>query len=69
MLLWLAKLLAEDLTFFNVFTYLTLRAILASISALAIALLIGPWMIAKLSRDQIGQVVRDDAETEAPQPT
>ncbi len=60
MLLWLAKLLAEDLTFFNVFTYLTLRAILASISALAIALLIGPWMIAKLSRDQIGQVVRDD---------
>jgi phospho-N-acetylmuramoyl-pentapeptide-transferase len=60
MLLWLAKLLAEDVTFFNVFTYLTLRAILASISALAIALLIGPWMIARLSRDQIGQVVRDD---------
>ncbi len=60
MLLWLAKSFAEDVTFFNVFTYLTLRAILASISALAIALLIGPWMIAKLSRDQIGQVVRDD---------
>jgi len=60
MLLWLAKSFAEDVTFFNVFTYLTLRAIFASISALAIALLIGPWMIAKLSRDQIGQVVRDD---------
>jgi phospho-N-acetylmuramoyl-pentapeptide-transferase len=60
MLLWLAKILAEDVTVLRVFTYLTLRAILASISALAIALLIGPWMIAKLSRDQIGQVVRDD---------
>jgi len=60
MLLWLARLLAEDVTFFRAFTYLTLRAILAAISALAIALLIGPWMIAKLSRDQIGQVVRDD---------
>ncbi len=60
MLLWLARHLAEDVTFFNVFTYLTLRAIFASISALAIALLIGPWMIARLSRDQIGQVVRDD---------
>ncbi|MCP5338775.1 MAG: phospho-N-acetylmuramoyl-pentapeptide-transferase [Steroidobacteraceae bacterium] len=60
MLLWLAKHLSAEITFFNVFSYLTLRAILAATSALAIALLIGPWMIARLSRGQIGQVVRDD---------
>ncbi len=60
MLLWLARNLAQDVTFFNVFTYLTLRAILAAISALAIALLIGPWMIGRLSRGQIGQVIRED---------
>ena len=45
---------------FNVFSYLTFRAILATVSALAISLLVGPSMIARLSRYQIGQVVRDD---------
>jgi phospho-N-acetylmuramoyl-pentapeptide-transferase len=60
MLLWLAKQLAPQVSFFNVFSYLTLRAILAAVSALAFSLLVGPWMIARLSRDQIGQVVRDD---------
>ena len=45
---------------FNVFSYLTLRSILATMSALAIALLVGPFMIARLSRYQIGQVVRTD---------
>jgi phospho-N-acetylmuramoyl-pentapeptide-transferase len=45
---------------FNVFSYLTLRAILACISSLVFALLIGPSMIAGLSKYQIGQVVRDD---------
>jgi phospho-N-acetylmuramoyl-pentapeptide-transferase len=54
MLLWLAKHLS------NVISYLTLRAILAATSSLLIALLIGPWMIDRLSRYQIGQVVRDD---------
>jgi phospho-N-acetylmuramoyl-pentapeptide-transferase len=60
MLLWLARELSAELTFLNVFSYLTLRAIMAATSALAIALLIGPWMIERLSRYQIGQVVRDD---------
>jgi len=44
---------------FRVFGYLTLRAILAALTALSIALLVGPWMIRKLSERQIGQVVRD----------
>jgi phospho-N-acetylmuramoyl-pentapeptide-transferase len=45
---------------FNVFSYLTLRAILATVSALVISLLVGPGLIARLSKYQIGQVVRDD---------
>jgi len=60
MIYWIAQQFQAELSFLNLFSYLTLRAILAAVSALAIALAIGPWMIAKLSRDQIGQVVRDD---------
>jgi phospho-N-acetylmuramoyl-pentapeptide-transferase len=37
-----------------------MRAILAALSALAISLLIGPWMIERLSRYQIGQVIREE---------
>jgi phospho-N-acetylmuramoyl-pentapeptide-transferase len=60
MIFWLAKQFTATFSFLNLFSYLTLRAIFAAVSALAIALLIGPWLIARLSRDQIGQVVRDD---------
>ncbi|HEY2419134.1 MAG TPA: phospho-N-acetylmuramoyl-pentapeptide-transferase [Steroidobacteraceae bacterium] len=60
MLYWVAKLLAVHYTGFHVFSYLTLRAILAVMSALTMALLVGPKMISRLSRYQIGQVVRDD---------
>ena len=45
---------------FRVFGYLTLRGILAALTALSIALLVGPWMIRKLAERQIGQVVRND---------
>jgi phospho-N-acetylmuramoyl-pentapeptide-transferase len=60
MLYWIAKLLAVHHTAFHVFSYLTLRAILAVMSGLSLALLLGPVMISRLSRYQIGQVVRDD---------
>ena len=60
MLYWIAKLLAVHYTGFHVFSYLTLRAILAVMSGLTISLLVGPQMISRLSRYQIGQVVRDD---------
>ncbi len=60
MLYWLTQQLAAQETFFNVFQYLTLRTILAVVSALAISWLIGPAMIRWLSRYQVGQVVRDD---------
>ena len=60
MLLWLTQEFADTLRFLNVFSYLTMRAILAALSALAISLVIGPWMIARLSRYQIGQVIREE---------
>jgi phospho-N-acetylmuramoyl-pentapeptide-transferase len=60
MLYWLTQQLALVKSAFHVFSYLTLRAILAMTSALALSLLVGPSMISRLSRYQIGQVVRND---------
>ena len=45
---------------FRVFGYLTLRAIMAALTALAISLVVGPPMIRRLAQKQIGQVVRTD---------
>jgi phospho-N-acetylmuramoyl-pentapeptide-transferase len=60
MLYWLTQQLTLVKSGFHVFSYLTLRAILAMTSALALSLLVGPKMISSLSRYQIGQVVRSD---------
>jgi phospho-N-acetylmuramoyl-pentapeptide-transferase len=60
MLLQLAQWLAKDVRAFNVFGYLTLRAVLACLTALLITFLIGPAMIRKLTSYKIGQAVRDD---------
>jgi phospho-N-acetylmuramoyl-pentapeptide-transferase len=60
MLLMLAEYLERFHSMFRVFQYLTLRGILAAITALALSLLIGPGMISLLSRHQIGQRVRSD---------
>lgn len=59
MLLELARLLAESqFRFFGVFEYITLRALLACATALAIGLLAGPWVIRRLTALKIGQAVR-----------
>ncbi|WP_420933649.1 phospho-N-acetylmuramoyl-pentapeptide-transferase [Alteromonas sp. A081] len=60
MLMWLADWLTQFDSGFNVFSYLTLRAILSTLTALLIAILIGPKMIRYLQNMQIGQTVRDD---------
>ena len=60
MLLSLTEYLARYYSGFHVFQYLTLRAILAAVTALAMALFIGPTMIGLLTRYQIGQRVRSD---------
>lgn len=60
MLMLLADWLTGYYTGFNVFRYITLRTILGVLTALGIALLVGPIMIRHLSRYQIGQSVRSD---------
>ena len=60
MLLELAQCLAQDVRAFNVFNYITLRAVLAALTALVISFLAGPAMIRKLTAYKIGQSVRDD---------
>jgi phospho-N-acetylmuramoyl-pentapeptide-transferase len=60
MLLYLTEYLSKYYSGFHVFQYLTLRGILAAITALGLALFIGPRMIAALTQYQIGQQVRKD---------
>lgn len=60
MLYHLAQYLQEFYSGFNVFNYLTLRTILGVLTALLISLLIGPYMIRKLSSYKVGQPIRDD---------
>jgi len=47
----------------NVTRYITFRTAAASLSALAISLALGPWMIHKLREFQIGQVIRQEGPT------
>jgi phospho-N-acetylmuramoyl-pentapeptide-transferase len=60
MLLALANWIATDVRAFNVFSYITLRAVLATMTALLISFVVGPSMIRKLTQYKIGQAVRDD---------
>jgi phospho-N-acetylmuramoyl-pentapeptide-transferase len=60
MLLALTQWFAQDVRAFNVFQYITLRAVLATLTALAISLLAGPLVIRKLTAYKIGQAVRND---------
>ena len=60
MLLMVTQWLAQDVRTFNVFTYITLRAVLATLTALAISFVVGPAVIRKLTAYKIGQAVRDD---------
>jgi phospho-N-acetylmuramoyl-pentapeptide-transferase len=60
MLLWLFQKLGEDFSVFNVFSYITLRAVMAVLTALVISFVVGPWMIDRLKIMKFGQAVRDD---------
>ncbi|HWP59634.1 MAG TPA: phospho-N-acetylmuramoyl-pentapeptide-transferase [Candidatus Acidoferrales bacterium] len=58
---------------FNVFRYITFRAALAALMALAVSFLLGPWLIRSLAARQIGQSIREDGparhQTKAGTPT
>jgi phospho-N-acetylmuramoyl-pentapeptide-transferase len=58
MLYWLFQQLAEVDPGFNVFAYITLRTILGALTALLVSLLLGPWFIRRLVRQQVGQPIR-----------
>lgn len=60
MLLWLGEYLTQYYSAFNVFSYLTFRAIISTLTALFISLYFGPKLIRYLQKMQIGQTVRDD---------
>jgi len=60
MLLWLTDHLAQFISGFAVFQYLTFRTMVSLVTALILSLLIGPWVIDRLNRHQIGQPVRGD---------
>ncbi len=56
--LWIARV--TGIRAFNVFNYITLRAVLAALTALVISFVFGPPVIRWLAAKKIGQAVRDD---------
>ena len=60
MLLILAQWLQDDFGFFRVFNYITFRAVMATLTALGIGLVFGPWVIRRLTALKVGQAVRTD---------
>lgn len=52
--------LSDTFSYFNVFRYITLRTIYATITALLISFILGPWLIRKLQLLHIGQQIRED---------
>ncbi len=61
MLYWLLyQKLFPYFRFFRIFRYVTFRCVFASLTALLIGLLIGPFVIDRLRQFQIGQYIRED---------
>lgn len=60
MLYWLTQFLEHFHHNFGVFHYISFRAILSALTALLVALLLGPEMIRYLTALKVGQTVRDD---------
>ncbi len=49
-----------DISWLNVFRYITFRSILSTLSALMICFIFGRWVITRLHAMQVGQYIRDD---------
>src|SRR5207245_7800902 len=45
---------------FNLFRYITFRTAYASLTALFLSLVLGPWLVRKLKEFQVGQYIRED---------
>jgi phospho-N-acetylmuramoyl-pentapeptide-transferase len=59
-LLYQEPWLRTQLSVLNVVRYITVRTAVAAITALALSLVLGPWLIRKLREFQIGQIIRQD---------
>ncbi len=61
MLYWLLyEQLFQYFSPFRIFRYLTFRTAFASLTALFMALIVGPYVIRKLREFQIGQYIREE---------
>ena len=60
MLLYISDYLIEFDSSFAIFQYLTLRAILAALTALLLSFMVGPMMIRKLAKYKVEQAIRSD---------
>ena len=49
-----------DLSWLNVFRYITFRTILSTLTALLLSLFLGGWVIGRLRAMQVGQYIRED---------
>ncbi|HEV8130013.1 MAG TPA: phospho-N-acetylmuramoyl-pentapeptide-transferase [Acidobacteriota bacterium] len=63
----------QEFTVLNVFRYITFRTVWASLTALILSLILGPWLIRQLQEFQIGQYIREEGpashQTKAGTPT
>jgi phospho-N-acetylmuramoyl-pentapeptide-transferase len=50
----------DQVSILNVTRYITFRTAAASVTALALSLMLGPWMIRRLGDFQVGQVIRQE---------
>lgn len=50
----------SQLHIFNLFRYITFRTAAASLTALLLSLILGPWLIRRLKKFQVGQYIRDE---------
>jgi phospho-N-acetylmuramoyl-pentapeptide-transferase len=60
MLYWVLYSLRGELSALNVVRYITFRTAVATLTALVLVLVLGPWMIERLRRLQIGQHIREE---------
>ena len=60
----LTEVLRRYVSALNVFRYITVRTVYASLTAMFLALVFGPWLIRKLRELQIGQFIREEGPEE-----
>ncbi|MBB5392687.1 MULTISPECIES: phospho-N-acetylmuramoyl-pentapeptide-transferase [unclassified Herbaspirillum] len=60
MLVWLAQNFQQDFGFLRLFSFITFRAVFATLTALLIGMIAGPAVIRMLTRMKVGQAVRTD---------